>query len=165
MSRTLKIIFTLSILLNIALLAAGGGMIHKKMKYGYGPERDMRSELSDESRELIRSTFRGAREEFKPKFEEMSEAKARMEGILKAETFDEQAYNNAAKELRDLEYEMSEMKAEKAKDFLTVLPIDDRKAMAEHMARKMAGHSAHKRGHGKYREKFRERLEDRAGQE
>ncbi len=145
MSRTLKVIFTVSILLNILLIGAGVGWYHKKSQWPGGYERP---KISDESREAIRSSFRQARSEMKPIFEEMRAAKAGMEEVLSAPEFDEVAYDAAAKKLLDTRDKLSKAMANNAKNFLEDLPPEDRKAMARHMAEKMGG-GGHRKKHRK----------------
>lgn len=140
MSRTVKTIFTLSILLNILLITVSAGMYHKRMHPRFGPDKDMRQELSEDSRQLIRESFMSTKDQLKPVFEELRTAKDGMEEVLQADVFNEADFDAAADRLMDARDQLSRKMAENSKNFLGKLPPEDRKAMAKHMVKKMSGH-------------------------
>ncbi|MEM6780521.1 MAG: periplasmic heavy metal sensor [Pseudomonadota bacterium] len=154
MSRTLKIIFTVSIILNIVLITAAVGYVHKRMQYGYGA--DKYQELSEEGRTLIQENFKERRKTMRPVFNDVRKAKAEMEAVLSADIFDEQAYDAAAKNLLDVRDGMSRSMSENAKTFLKELSVEDRKAMAKQMTKRLSGHGGKGRDKGRM-ERFKER--------
>lgn len=143
MSRGLKIIFTLSVLLNILLIGAGLGWHHKRSHHW--PGKDVRSEISEESRAVMKQNFKNAKAQYKPIFEEMREDKKAVQAVLEADEFDEAAYDSAVDELLSTRDKLSRTMSGQAKNFLRDLPPEDRKAMAEHMVQKMSGHGHYKK--------------------
>lgn len=148
MSKRMKILFTLSILLNLILVGlVGGGAIHKYNSF----HRHMESKfghLSPELKEKLKASFAASHDEIKASIKEGRAAKKQLKEAMNSEEFNEQLYDEASKKLNDLRYKMMQHKAAKTKALVKDLSADERRQMLGYLLRGgMDGfHSGFKRG-------------------
>lgn len=164
MSRRIKIIFTLSLLLNLVLIGVGAGAYHKMSRFWWGG-KDMRPEVSASTQQVIRTNFRQAWEDMKPLVEQARQKREAVETIIAADVFDAAAYDAAVQDLLRQRAEISALKAQNTKNFLSQIPAEDRKKMAGHLARRLEGRGHPGHGDKKSREEWKKRWEGKTPEE
>ena len=135
MRKTTKILFTASVLLNIALLGALGGKIYKEAKRH--PWKQVKEELSPESRNIVARNFRATHRQMWQTHQEGKALRKKMENILKAEELDEEAFRKNAAKLAKLKEKMNEARLESMVGLANTLPYEDRAKIADKMSRAM----------------------------
>lgn len=143
MTRRMKLVFTLSFLLNIVLIGAGAGLY-----YRYHEDGPMPPDMSPKAREFLSGTYKSGREEMKPLIDEIKERRGRVEDILTAETFDRAAYDAAVASLLDQRDVIGRKKADIMGRALADLPAEDRRAFARQIVEGLTGHRSHRRPQG-----------------
>lgn len=141
MSKRIKVIFTLSILLNIVLICAGAAMLCR-----LGPEIPMPDGMSPEGRQFISRTYKEGRAEIKPLFKEMKARRAEVEEILTADTFDVAAYDAAVAKMLKARGAVAAKKAETMGRALGDLPAADRRKFARRILDSLEGHRPPRKG-------------------
>ncbi len=129
MSKTLKIIFTISILLN--LLMAGVIIGHAAKKWKESDWYEVKDQLQPETRELMRQAFRSGFKEVRPLFREARQKRNELSQILSAEEFDGQAYDRVSEDLMDIESRMFAHRYGVVKDISEQLPAAERKILVK----------------------------------
>jgi uncharacterized membrane protein len=135
MRKTTKILFTASILLNIALLGALGGKVYKDAKRH--PWKLVKEELSPESRNIVARNFRATHRQMWQTHKEGQALRKKMDKILKAEEFDEEAFRKNAEKIAKLKEKMNKARLDSMVDLAKTLPYEDRVKIADKMARAM----------------------------
>ncbi len=142
MRRRVKIIFTISVLLNVVLIAMALGTyfrFHRDMP----PMPDM---LSAQSRQVLSDTFKQGREEIGPLFGNMKAERAKVETILTADDFDAQAYDAAVSQMLDAREAITRKKAEIMGRAMAQLPAQERQKFTGYFLDKLEGRYPHKGG-------------------
>jgi len=134
MSKNIKIIFTLSFLLNIILVGIILGGIYKPKRSNYFDKASVSSEV----REVFKKNMHQNREEMRNSFKEIKAYKDELKAIIIAEKFDEVAYSNTMKKIRDVKNLMSESKAQSLGKTLSTLSQEERKQAANLVLRKLS---------------------------
>ena len=129
MSRTIKILFTLSVVLNFVLLGLAAGYLMRDMHSG--PWEEASKELSPESREMVSTMFEKMHVDAKPIMDEMKEARQDLKKVMMTEEFNEKEYDRCINRMRDLRQKMGEKFAATTKDVVVSLPPMERQRMAE----------------------------------
>lgn len=146
MSKKIKILMTVSVILNLIL---AGWIVGQVMRphgpWHHGPDK-MVQELPPQLRKEVEAVFEASHEKAKGVFEAMMAAKAELRGALSAETFDVQAYNNASRKLNELKAQMMALKADKTREIASRLSAIDRRKLAGHLMR--SGRGGCERGRG-----------------
>lgn len=127
MNRKLKIILTVSIILNLLLLGILGGFAYKASRYMPRLDPDLRAQMSPEGRHLMARTFAESRREMGDTFRAAGNARTELQQILEAETFDPDAYQAASAELQRLQIRIMEERARRAGELAAELSAEDRK--------------------------------------
>ncbi|MFA5592666.1 MAG: hypothetical protein WC989_05075 [Micavibrio sp.] len=157
MSRRMKIIFTVSLLLNIVFAAAGAGLF-----FNFTRELPIPPHISPEARHFIARTYQEGREEIRPLIESVKTQRAAVEKIVTAEEFDAEAYRDAARKMLDTRAQISSKRAEIMGRALEDLPAEDRREFARNIMDGLQGHKPRKGGyHGRMMHKKQDRQEDR----
>lgn len=141
MNRRTKIIFTISLLLNIVLIGAGAGMAYKMHQDPFP------GDMSPQARAFMGKIFEQGRAEVKPLIDETKAKRKIVESILTAETFDRDAYTKAAGDMLDSRDRISRKKAEIMGRALVDVPAADRKEFA---GRILDGLEGRKGGKGRH---------------
>ena len=152
MKKSVKIIFTLSIILNLLLLGLIGGHA-MRVRGEPRPWDEMKTALAPETLGVLKTTFKDKRKDIFPLFKEARNIKQQMKSIITAESFDLAAFDAQAKALQDLNVQFSEHRLEALRDILSQLPQAERAKLADHTVDKLFGrpeYGRHKKGkHGK----------------
>jgi len=135
-SRT-QILITMSVVLNILFFGVIGGHVYKK--WSHHPWHEVKKELSPESRNVIGRTFQSAFRDIKPLGNDARKARAALVKVLSAEKFDGEAFDKAAQRLRDVSNEMKDLKVEATKEVASKLSVEERRKMADRMAKMVGG--------------------------
>ena len=98
----------------------------------------MKKELSPETRSVIGRTYQSAFREIRPLGDDARKARAALVKILSADEFDPDAFDKAAASIQNIRGEMSAIKIQATKDAAMQLSVEERRKMADRMA-KMAG--------------------------
>lgn len=151
MSKRMKIIFTVSVALNVLLLGVVAG--HIGQKYKKAPWEG--AALSEESQKKARQVFR----EFTPLKKDIWAKKRAMNDLLLADEFDEAVYDSLAMEAAQLKQEIEIKRSAAMKDVLTELSPEERQALVEHMSKRIEKRI---KRHEKWGRKGREREKKRA---
>lgn len=136
MTRRIKYIFTVSVLLNLVLLGVVVGHWSHHVPWnhdvGWAAEREA---LSPETKKVMREIFNERKEGIHRIFSQARHHKEAMRQAFTAEPFDADAYDRAAQEVKDISAEMSSHKLETFKRVAQRLPLAERKKLANKMER------------------------------
>lgn len=152
MSKRMKIIFTLSLLLNLVLIGVGAGMFYRFTMEGPVP-----GDMTPEARHFMARTFQEGRDRVRPLIGDIKEKRKRVEEIMVADEFDLDAYNIAVSEMMASRDKIARKRAEIMGEALVDLPAADRKRLAKHMLDGLTGKRPHRKG---FHQKM---MEDRKG--
>lgn len=140
MSRRLKIVFTLSILLNLLVIGLAAGHFAKRAMHG--PHHHMMEHapgLSPEGRHIVARTLQQA---FKDKKEDMQKARAlkkEIQTLLQQEEFDAERFEVLAEDLKTIKDNLDEKRIEVTRSLATALSNEDRKQLAVYFAKGFKG--------------------------
>jgi uncharacterized membrane protein len=134
MSKTTKLLFTLSIVANVLLLGAAGGMAFKDYKANV-VWREANNQMSSEGREMMRTSFDRMHSEMTPLFNDMRESREALKQVLAQEKFDPTQFDLAAQNYRNIRRQMAEKMSDVTKQLASNLPPEDRQTMADHLVR------------------------------
>lgn len=144
MSKRMKLVFTISLLLNIVLVGVGAGMLVRMCQ-----DIPIPGQISPEARHFIARTFQQGREEVKPLIDEVKANRRKVEAILIAETFDKKAYDAAVDKMLDSRDKVSRKRADIMGRALVDLPAEDRQKFANRILDGLDGLKPRKGGHHK----------------
>lgn len=151
MSKRMKLVFTISLLLNIILIGAGAGMFYRFTMEGPVP-----GDMTPEARHFMARTFQEGRDRVKPLITDIKQKRAAVEEIMVADKFDLDAYKAAVSKMMDSRDAISRERAEIMGEALVDLPLEDRKRLAKHMLDGLSGKKPHRKGyHSKVMEEGR----------
>lgn len=128
MSKKMKVIFTLSFLLNI--LAVGvllGGAY--KMKSNHPPL----GSISEATREILKKNIQADRAEMRRNFRQMQAYKKELRDVIGAEEFDRKIFNAKVNQILAVKGKISARKVETLGKTLSELSQEDRKAFSGHV--------------------------------
>ena len=128
MTKTMKIIFTLSILINLVLIGVVGGSFYKHHKKYAHP---IPKELSAESRAELEDDMKASREKMRAQFKELKKYHGELRSVVTAEEFDIDAYNESVDRILDTKDEMGKQKAEMMGNILSKLSLEERRKVSE----------------------------------
>ena len=97
LSKRMRVIFTLSLVLNVLFIAVGAGLLFKFAR------DDIRipPNMSPEARHFMARTFQEGREQVKPVMAEVKAQREIVRSIITAEEFDPDAYAKAVEPMLD----------------------------------------------------------------
>lgn len=137
MTRKMKMLFTLSVIVNVLLLGTAGGMAYKH--WSQEPYSEVYADMSPEARNIVARTmqtaFRDGREEMK----KAREVKKEIRAILSAETFDAEAFDAQAEKLHTIMSGMGHKRIDVTKELAEQLSQADRKVLAEKFSKGFHG--------------------------
>lgn len=135
MSRAVKIILALSLIVNVALMGMAGSFVYKKkqhqnyMKSVHDGAKKHKSEIQSKMREKLKAS----RGEFKTVFKGARKSHKALLEVLSAEEFDQAAFDKAAAMLLENQTDMTRIKMNVMGQVASELSADERKAMAHHL--------------------------------
>ena len=138
MKKSVKIIFTSSIVLNLLFIGLVGGYIYR-VKFVPKPWEEVKSKLSPETRDIIRTSFKEGRGEIIPLIRDIRKKKKAMKRIITANEFDVSAYNKLVQEIQALDKKFIKSKYDKVGNILSKLPQGERLKMADHLVGRLFG--------------------------
>ncbi len=133
MTKNLKILFTLSVLLNVLLGGALAGGASQRANDT--PWKDMKSELSPEAQKQVTEMFEQNWKEMSPMFRAAGQERKNMTAIISAENFNEKDFDEAARRMHALQNKITDRKMEATKKLVATLPAEDRKKLAGQIAK------------------------------
>lgn len=145
MSYKIKVIFTLSFLLNIVLLGVLlGGLYHHKKPRPPFPET---AAIKEEMHKNIRANRADMHRDFK----KIKEYKKELKEIIVAEEFDESAFQKKMDDILNVKNVISKRKAVTFGKTLSALSLEDRQVFSRHVLGALHG-KQHKK-HGTHKER------------
>jgi|GEM_PF-2589071 uncharacterized membrane protein len=154
MNRHLKIIFTVSILLNVLLIGALAGSCSKRWDGRWdGPSHMARNGDPQFDHEMAR-VMQEARKNQKPLQDELKAAKKELHGILAAETFDEAAFNAASEKMYKVQGDLFRARNEATLKMAKDMSVEERREMAKRLQEMSARH-----------DRMKERMQERHGRD
>jgi uncharacterized membrane protein len=142
MSKRLKMVFMVSLILNVLLIGVVGGLAYKK--WSAHPWHKIKHELSPETRHIVGRNLQSAFRDIKPLGNKARKARADLVKILSAEEFDGEEFDKAAARLVDVQDEMRAKKIAVTKEVAEQLSYEERQKMADRMTKMIGGGREHK---------------------
>ncbi len=142
MSKTLKIIFAASIILNILLAGVVIGTYSHGFRMKFSMRHDIDETLKDfpaDKRTLVTGAMESLRESTKETKKEIRERRREVLEILSAPEFDPALYDKKVAELHALMDRLGNEFAGTARDLALNLDQDERKALAEAIMKRRGG--------------------------
>lgn len=133
MSKSIKIIFTLSLLLNLILVGVSVGCLWKRHDH-----KMPFAESSEETRAQFKAAFEGNREAMRADIDTIRSSRATLENIIAAEPFDRAAYDTEVKKVLSVRDRMGQRRSEILGDVLEKLPAEERAQIAKKISSKLA---------------------------
>lgn len=126
MSKRMKLVFTVSVLLNIVLVAVGAGML-----YRYAQGIPIPGTMSPDARNFVARTYQNGREEVKPLITEVKARRKKVETILQSDDFNRKAYDAAVDDLLETQGKIARHRADTMGRALNELSPEDRKKFSK----------------------------------
>lgn len=142
MSKRMKLIFTISILLNIIMAGVGVGLF-----YRYCQDIPIPGTMSPDARNFVARTYQNGREEVKPLITEVKARKKKVEAILQSDDFDRKAYDSAVDDLLETQGKIARHRADTMGRALTELSTEDRKKFSKEIINNLTPGRPHKKRH------------------
>lgn len=133
MNRTIKLILTVSLLMNVMLTGLGIGYVYKTWRYRM-PENAARAQMSAAARDRVEGAFDDMRRDMQATFVDMRAARKDMMDIMAAEPFDAAAYDAAWRKLSNLQAKMGKMRAETVRGLASELKPEDRRLLTRYVS-------------------------------
>ncbi len=137
MGKRIKILLISSLVLNVLVLGVVGGHVYKR--WADHPWHQVKQELSPETRNVVGRTFQGAFREIRPLGNDARKARAELVKVLSAKEFDGDAFDKVAQRLVDVRGDMAALKIQATKDVASQLSVEERRKMADRMAKMVGG--------------------------
>ena len=136
MSRNIKIILSLSIILNLLLIGLVAGHAIKRASYHREPQEaieQVADTLTTEKREMVQSVMQTMREQKREQHKAMREAREKLMDIFTAPEFDPEAFQQAAQSLHDQHGVRGQQMTEAFTKLGQSLTQEERQALAKAM--------------------------------
>lgn len=159
MSRAKKVIFTISILGNLFLIGIVGGHIYKSSAPKLEAWKELRKDLSPETRDLVRQKFRESRKGVAEIVRDIRQKKKELETIIIAEEFSPEEYDRVAGELSTLGLSVAEHKLQMFKELAMELSQEERVKVSKKIASAVVGR------HGGKKHKYKKAHDYKEGRE
>lgn len=138
MSKKMKIIFTLSVILNVLFIGLVAGKAVHKFR-DHSPVEKIAKDMSPEGRHIVARTMQNAFREGRDKMKEMRKTKDEMKKIITADEFDPEAFEEQAEKMHSMFAEMGQKRIEVTKELAGQLSKEDRVKLAEGFAKGFHG--------------------------
>jgi uncharacterized membrane protein len=147
MSKTKKILFTASVLLNIVLLGVTGGVMYKKH---HGPPwQSFKERLAPETQAMVQENFDSARADIRPLLSALMKEREQMVAIMNEEPFDSARFDASVDRVQAIQRQIGDTKAQSMKSLMEKLPREERVKLADNMARFVTWDRGGSKRHGK----------------
>lgn len=140
MNRTMKIIFTLSVVLNVMLIGALGGFFYKRMTHMPHHDPALRESLDPQTRHLMARQFRAHKEEIGENIKAMRVVRQDIMTVMSAEEFDRAAYDQAVARLVQGQDTRMKHQAMMIGDIAGDLSVEERRKLAGLLLARGEGH-------------------------
>lgn len=138
MTKPIKIIFTLSLLLNLALVGVSAGCIWKKAHH-----RMPFANTAPETQALFKETFAQNRERMRADIDAIRASRGALESIITAEPFDRAAYDTEVGKVLSVREGMNARRAEILGGVLEQLPQAEREKIVKKIVSKLTDDKPH----------------------
>lgn len=138
MNRTLKLLFLVSIILNVLLVGVLMGQLPSRLERGSFREQRMEQALKDlpqPTQTRLREKFKQMRAAGDPLREQLRAVREETLGILSAEPFDEAAYDRQVSKIDELQLQMFKKTGQVVKQIAKELPPEERRIFAQILRR------------------------------
>jgi uncharacterized membrane protein len=138
MNRTLKLLFLVSIILNVLLVGVLMGQLPRRIETGSFREQRIEQalrDLPDPVQTRLREKFKQMRAASDPLREQLRGAREETLGILSAEPFDEAAYDRQVSKIGELQLQMLKKMGQVVKEIAKELPAEERRIFAQILRR------------------------------
>lgn len=136
--KAVKVIFTVSIILNVLLLGGAGGLAYKH--WNDKPYHAMHEEMSPESRNIVARTMQNAFRDSRADMKEARAIKKDIRALMVAPEFDAEAFDAKAEKLHGIMSAMGHKRIDITKELAAQLSQDDRRVLAEKFSKGFRGH-------------------------
>ncbi len=146
MSKKIKTVLTVSIILNVLLLGVLIGMSADDYKDHRNKRAEFRSavdKLPAEKSKLVKKTMRGLHKETRKIRNEVKKTRKNINKIISAPEFDESAYDKEIENLQRLQSEIMLKFGKVTKELAVQLEQDERKVIAELLKKRTFKHQRH----------------------
>lgn len=127
--KNLKLIITVSVIINVLLAGTVAGMILDRPRTM--PWEQVKETLSPESQKLVTKMFQNTWKESSSVMRQSMDNRKYLAEVVAAEEFDEKKFDEAVKRIRGVQDLMAEKKIKSTKELLKKLPKEDRQKLAE----------------------------------
>ncbi|PZQ45442.1 MAG: hypothetical protein DI551_07400 [Micavibrio aeruginosavorus] len=141
MNKRMKLIFTVSLLVNILFVAAGLGMLYKFCR-----DVPIPPDMSPDGRHYVAMTFQNGRKDAEPLIQDVKAKRKALEEVLIADEFDEAAYEKAVDAFLDTKSDIQRHRAATMQKALEKLSGEDRKKFARNIIEGLDGGRPRKKG-------------------
>ena len=138
MNRTLKLLFLVSIILNVLLVGVLMGQLPSRLERGSFREQRMEQALKDlpqATQTRLREKFKQMRAAGDPLRDQLRAAREETLGILSAESFDEAAYDRQVSKIDELQLQRFKKIGLVVKEIAKALPPEERRIFAQILRR------------------------------
>ncbi len=129
MNRKVKLIFTLSLVLNVFLTGALAGVVIERLD----PPFSERAELAPESRQLVQKQVSDTIAESREIMRETRDSRREMFDALSGEEIDVATYQQAAEKMIEAHGSLLRLRSEKTLEMAQSLTQQEREKLARHM--------------------------------
>lgn len=145
MNKNLKLICTVSILINLLLAGALAGMSMDKRRDM--PWEKVKEGLSPESQKLVTKMFQDTWKDMSSVMRQSMENRKYLAEVVAADEFDPAKFDEAVQRIQGVQNLIAKRKIESTKELLQKLPPEDRKMLAEQVANSFSWRGRGKRPH------------------
>jgi uncharacterized membrane protein len=138
MNRTLKLLFLVSIVLNVLLVGVLMGQLSRRLERGSVREQRMEQALRDlpqPTQTRLREKFKQMRAAGDPLREQLRIAREETLGILSTDPFDEAAYDRQVSKIDDLQLQLFKKMGQVVKEVAKELSPEERRIFAQILRR------------------------------
>lgn len=148
MKKSIKIIFTLSLLLNLILMGVVGGGLYKKYE-----RHTLPSEFGENVRSTLKENVKKSRQEIRAQFKEMRQYSEALKEIINAPEFDQEAYKAITGKILEGKDRVARQKADVMGNTLAELSQEERQEISAHIIKRLGPKHGrkHKRGKDKHK--------------
>lgn len=139
MNRKIKIIFTLSLLLNIIFIGMAVGASWRMQNYFAERELRFSKDLPPETRHKVARTFREARIGMHDHYKKARALQMEMEKVLRADDFDEKAFDEISEKMLEMQQDLHVSKIKTTKKLAQELSPEERKIFARDLIDRAGG--------------------------
>jgi uncharacterized membrane protein len=138
MNKTLKVLFLVSLILNVLLVGVLMGQLPRRLERGSFREQRMEQALRDLPQPMqtrLREKFKQMRAASDPLRDQLRVAREQTLSTLSAEPFDEAAYDRQVSKIHELQLQMFKKMGQVVKEIAKELSVEERRNFAQILRR------------------------------